>query len=184
MRSSLLSCLLSFTCPLFLLACGGQPSSPSYPSPETVPPTPPPTPPPPTRDLVVKGFSIRHSSPLRPDDIIYFCLNRDFQTGAARSDGNFIQIANQGNADAAGYQVQIGLERNGTLYGCRDLLYSLSTPAGQTTQWNGPYCCSFGLGTVPTGDYRIFVSADINQNVSEVNESNNLLYGADLIHVP
>lgn len=172
--------LSSLVLPLLTIACGGEGPTPTpY---EPLPP--PPEPPPLTRDLAIDNFSIRHSTPQRPDDVIYFCLNQDFQTKAARSDGNFIAIRNGGNADTIGYQVQIGLENNGVTYGCRDLLYALSTPAGQTSRWDGPYCCSFGLGTVPTGSYRLYVRADSGDNVTESNESNNFLFGTNPIYVP
>lgn len=131
---------------------------------------------PPEPDLTVSAFSLTTYAPSSATGTLFICLNSD-SSGKAIDRGEYVRIKNSGTAAANPYKVGLGVVSSTNLtkeYYCQTMLQqTASQDAGATAEWKGPICCSFSVGTVPTGYYYSAVYADYRSDVNEKSESNN-----------
>jgi len=112
----------------------------------------------------------------------YVCLN-DVPEGPAEDMDHEILVSNLGDADASTYHLVMGLysQVTGVDHLCgTDLNNPGGTVAGQTSRWDGPFCCDFG--ELPVGDYLFRIEVDAYDEVAESDESDNVWAGAE-VHV-
>lgn len=165
-----------------LLGCGGNcplgqklnpqgmcVSTDPSPSPPSSPSPPPETKPPKLPDLTVTGINFWAS---QRNGIVALCLNKNALTDAAVDHGDYVGIKNAGTEAAGPYKSAYGLHSAsaGTFYTCSGRLEdNTGLSAGAAGTWKGPLCCYL---SVPPGDYRMFVFADIDKSVIESDENN------------
>ena len=132
---------------------------------------------PPKPNLFVQSFSVQITAPTSPTGTLYLCLNRQ-PDGTRTNYRNSIVVKNAGNANAGTYKVALGIvsERDPSKnFYCSDKLTdSTGLLPGTTGTWEGPYCCSFGVSTVPTGNYFGAVDVDFDNEVTESDETDNV----------
>jgi len=134
-------------------------------------------------DLGNVRFSAHYWRPsVSSDGRLHVCLNRR-PSGASEDFGDYVRATNEGESGTGSYHTALGVYRPSTdrIYFCR--LTSDGTRSGHTSTWDGPYCCDLDRDLVPAGEYKLYVRADIDDEVEETDETNNRAYGSSTFTV-
>lgn len=141
---------------------------------------------PPAPDLSLEEFNVRSIVPSSGTGDLYLCLNQD-ASGNAQAYGNKVQIANVGNRDSPPYKVGVGIisSSSSRVFLCPSQLQApQGTTAGQRSTWSNPWCCNFNLSSVPTGEYRLYLIADVDQQVDDASRQNNSITSNSTLMIP
>lgn len=141
---------------------------------------------PPAPDLALEQFLLHYTVPASGTGDLYLCINQD-ASGNPQAYGDKVQIANVGKLDSQPYKVGVGIisTSSNRIFLCPSQLQApQGTPAGHLSTWSNPWCCHFNLTSVPAGEYRLYLIADVEQQVNDASRQNNAVTSNSTLMIP